>query len=467
MSGKSANINGFRIKKSRKQNLNNKILFEVTVLGNDRYDCIVVGAGPAGIGAALTMARQNLSVLLIERGDFPGSKNMFGGSIHSGPVEELIPAFWEKAPLERVLVSDELWFLGFESAVKMGFTGLRFGKAPYNKFSALRPKFDLYMSKEAEKAGARLLTKTLVRDIVYKKTGLLNKKVDGVLLDDGTVIYADAVILAEGAQGALTEKIGLRGPLKTNLFTHYCIEILALSPDKINSRFNLEKNEGTNIGMIGFPAGGASGKGGIWTNKDSITIVVGAYLNQINDTAQNPFQLLERFKNNALVNRLIQGSEPIEFASKTIPKGGYKYMPKLYIDGLLVSGDAAMMISGRRGLDLALLTGKYAGETVVQAHAKGDYSATILKSYQTKLMNSFFMTNLKAGQDISEYFLENSDADFVVNKALNKAAYEFFKADMTTSEEKHKEIRKELKTIQPLNKSLKDIIQAYLHWGVF
>jgi len=70
-------------------------------MGHDRYDVIIVGAGPAGSTAAKICADNNLSVALIEKGKFPGSKNMFGGSIFRPSLEEIIPDYLETAPLEK------------------------------------------------------------------------------------------------------------------------------------------------------------------------------------------------------------------------------------------------------------------------------------------------------------------------------------------------------------------------------
>ncbi|ADL13464.1 FAD-dependent oxidoreductase [Acetohalobium arabaticum] len=436
-------------------------------MGHDRYDAVVVGAGPAGSAAAMSMAQNNLSVALIERGEQPGSKNMFGGSLSRKPTAEAIPEFWKEAPLERAIVNEELWLMDKTSAVKVGFTGLEFNKSPYNKFSVIRSKFDPWFADQAVKAGAQLMTSTLVEELVYEKTGLLNKKVAGVELDSGEIIHADVVLLAEGASAALTQEAGLREEIKPSSLFLYVKEELGLPAEKIESRFNLEPGEGANIGMLGYPGSGIIGKGGIWTNQESISVVVGGYLNQIINKGVSPYQLLSRFKEHSLISRLLAGAEPIAYKAHTIPKGGYNEIPQLYGDGVLVAGDAAMMVTGRRGADLAILTGLYAAEVIAQARAAQDYSAEILKGYEKRIMNSFFMENIKEHKDRKEYYQNYSDSDFLLTKAANDAAYRFFKVGLQSKKDKMKTIRKDLFNMQPTDKLVSDLYHGLKNWGDF
>lgn len=437
-------------------------------MGHDRYDVIIVGAGPAGSTAAKICADNNLSVALIEKGKFPGSKNMFGGSIFRPSLEEIIPDYLETAPLERKVIREVLYFMETDSVVEMGFTSFKFAQPPYNTFTIIRSRFDRWLAGIAEKAGAHLMNSTLVEDLLYEQSGpLAGKKVVGVILEDGQKIYSDIVILAEGAMADLTRKAGLRKKNSTDLFTLYVKELIALPEEVINARFNLEKDEGMNIGMVGYPTAGAIGKGGIWVNKDTISIIVGAYLNQLIKNGLNPYQLLCRLKEHPSIKRLIEGGITVQYMSKIIPKGGYDNIPELFDDGVLVAGDAGMLVSGRHGTDAAMLSGKYAAETAVQAKARGDFSKKALSAYEGKINNSFFYQNLKINRKAADYYKKYPDTDYLISKTLNEITFEFFKEDNKTQEEKLQMMFEKLRHIQPLTKSVKDFYNAALNWRFY
>ncbi|MBM7555810.1 FAD-dependent oxidoreductase [Halanaerobacter jeridensis] len=431
------------------------------------YDVIIVGAGPAGIAAAIKLAQNNIPVLVIERGRYPGAKNMFGGAIYRKPTAKVIPNFWENAPLERSIITEELWLMDTTSAVKLGFSGVNFSKPPHNKFSVIRSKFDNWFAQQAVTAGAELLTNTVVIDLVYQQQGLIKKKVSGVKLDSGTTISANIVLLAEGGQAKLTLQAGLRDKLKAEDFRLYIKEELALPQSEINSRFNLKDNQGAIIAMMGQAVSNIIGKVGLWTNRNSLSLTIGANLQKLNEHDLELQEMMAHFKSHPLIQNLIKDTELINYKSLTVPDGGYHKLPKLYDDGILVAGNAARLVAGRRGSDLAMLSGIYAAEVITQAHAAQDYSAKILKIYEQKIKNSFFMQDIKKETTINNYYRTNPQIECMLSKSLNNAAYKFFDTGFISTSDKIDQIKSETLEMQPLPQTISDLFYTIKRWSVY
>src|SRR5436309_7744859 len=112
------------------------------IVDDEKFDAIVVGAGPAGSAAALTMARAGMNVVVFERGDQPGSKNMMGGVIFREATESVFGNFWEDGPVERPVIEQRLWMLGKDSVVTAGYRSQEFASPPYNAFTVLRARLD-------------------------------------------------------------------------------------------------------------------------------------------------------------------------------------------------------------------------------------------------------------------------------------------------------------------------------------
>src|SRR5947208_1195639 len=141
--------------------------------GSDRFDVVVVGAGLAGTAAAYLLARAGLSVICIERGDEPGTKNVMGGILYRQPTEKVIPGWWREAPIERPIVEERVWLLTEDSMIQAGFKSLRYAEEPHNAFSVLRVKFDKWFADKAAAAGALVITNTVVEDVIRENGAIV------------------------------------------------------------------------------------------------------------------------------------------------------------------------------------------------------------------------------------------------------------------------------------------------------
>lgn len=125
-------------------------------MSDDKFDAIVVGAGVAGTVAAYVMAKAGLDVLVIERGNSAGSKNMTGGRLYAHSIESIMPGFATSAPIERVVTREKISFLTEESAVTLDFH-----RAPptplLTSYTVLRNKLDPWLMAQAEQAGAQFI----------------------------------------------------------------------------------------------------------------------------------------------------------------------------------------------------------------------------------------------------------------------------------------------------------------------
>src|SRR5512140_3878785 len=157
-----------------------------------KFDAIVVGAGPAGITAAYELAKNGIEPLLIERGEYVGVKNMFGGVVAGDWFRNLVDDLWTEGVIERPITRKRFSVLNGDLCVSAECENTD-AKYPFG-FTAYRPKFDHWYAGIAQKAGVKLVTELTV---------------EGLLVDDGRVVgvrtdrdegelYSKIVVLADG-----------------------------------------------------------------------------------------------------------------------------------------------------------------------------------------------------------------------------------------------------------------------------
>jgi electron transfer flavoprotein-quinone oxidoreductase len=392
------------------------------------HDVIVVGAGPAGVTAALRMAQKGLKVLLLERGSVPGEKNMFGGMLPNCPlVEELLPRFRQEAPCERHVVKRTLCLLSDSSVTSFVFESKNFDTQPYSGFTIYRPVFDRWYAQKASDAGANLLTGCLVDELLMQ-----GKTIRGVRIgQDRAEINAPITIVCDGVVSLLAKKAGLRALPESRALALGVKALFRLQEEAINERFGLVRDQGCSQEFIGCTKG-IRGGGFIYTQTQSLSVGLVLHLDSLKKSGFAPYDLFEEFLAYDGVRKFIKGARLVEYSAHMIPEGGYRQIPQLFADGMLLAGDAAGLCYTNglnlEGMNLAMASGFHAAETVLDAFQKNDFSAKLLAQYQSRLNESFVLRDMKTHEKSMD-FMRNDRLFSVYPKLVSTIMERIFQSD--------------------------------------
>ena len=363
---------------------------------SQKFDVIIVGAGPAGCACGLHLAKAGLETLIVERGKFAGAKNMWGGAFYGPSLYELFPDFWEEAPVERYIAKHKYSLLTKDASFSVDFESQKFGNPPYNGFSVLRSKFDRWFASKAEQAGAVVAAGLEAEDLLWEGNAVSGIKAGGDELP------ANIVIACDGVNSILAEKAGLRGKIPPGDIKQGIKEVIQLPRQIIEHRFNLREEEGIAWEFIGSFSRGIPGGAFIYTNKDSLSVGIVVQLNKLVEQEIPANDLLEDFKQHPAVENLLADGQLVEYSAHLVPVGGKAMMPNLFTDGMLVAGDAAglTLTTGLvlEGANFAMASGKAAAETAIRAKKAGDFSRRSLSFYPRLLEKNFVMKDLETFQ---------------------------------------------------------------------
>ena len=375
---------------------------------DEKFDCIIVGAGIAGLAAAMILARNNMKFLLIERGEFAGAKNVSGGVLWGHDLAKLVPNYWEEdAGWDRFINHRRLTFMDEESAFSLDFKSSHFNKPPYSGVVVLRSKFDRWLADKVQEA-------IDASDFAMDSFIAPNIKVDEVLMENDKAVgiktgedefFADSVIIAEGVNNLLTRQVGLQDDyVPADHMLTGIKEIIRFDEKVLQNKFQLNGHSGMSNEFVGWATDGVEGGGFLYTNRDTISLGLVLGIKDMREKKKSPHDVLNHFKTHPVIADIIKDGEVVEYSAHVVSSGDKRAMPKeLYKDGILLAGESAnlLMNAGKaiQGMDYAMRSGILAAETIIKAKQKNDFSSSTLKEYRTALDESYVMKDINGFQD--------------------------------------------------------------------
>ncbi|MDD2496765.1 MAG: FAD-dependent oxidoreductase [Desulfitobacteriaceae bacterium] len=391
------------------------------------FDVIVVGAGVAGCVTAYQLATKGHSVMLVERGQSPGSKNLSGGVFYSRIMEEVLPGFIDEAPIERHITRNCLSFLSETSFVNVDYGDERLSKS-VTAVSVLRARLDEWLATKCEEAGVMLMSGVKVDSLVMEE-----ERIVGIRAGEDELM-AHVVVAADGVNSFICRDAGIRNKEPLKYLAVGVKSVIGLPRNVIEERFNLTGDEGAAYAVVGDCTNGVGGGGFLYTNLESLSIGVVLRLDDLVSKEETSSELHDRFLTHPAIEPFLRGGELLEYGCHMVAEGGQAMVHDLTRPGLVVVGDAAGLTLNTgftvRGMDLATGSGVAAAKAIDAALSKGDFSKASLDAYCAELDKIF------VGKDMRTYakaphFLENPRMYGAYGQLLSDVMYGVYNLDTT------------------------------------
>ncbi|HSZ68159.1 MAG TPA: electron transfer flavoprotein-ubiquinone oxidoreductase [Xanthobacteraceae bacterium] len=347
------------------------------------FDVVIVGAGPAGLSAAIRLKQlaPDTSVVVVEKGSEVGAHILSGAVIDPIGLDSLIPEWrGEDTPIKTKVTSDRFYALGESGALRLPLALMPPLMSNHGNFIVSLGEVCRYLARKAEALGVEIYPGFAAAELLFE-----NNAVAGIATGDmgigkdgdsksgftrGMALRGKYTLFAEGARGSLSkiliERFGLSQNRDPQKFGIGLKELWQVAPDK--HRRGLVQH------TLGWPLGNATGGGSFIYHYDDNLVAVGfvVHLNYKNPYL-SPFEEFQRFKTHPLVRDTFEGGKRICYGARAITEGGYQSVPKLVFPGGALIGCAAGFVNVPRikGSHNAMLSGMLAAEHVAAALAAG------------------------------------------------------------------------------------------------
>lgn len=365
-------------------------------------DVLIVGAGPAGLSTAISLANilkknnEKKRIMVIDKAGEVGEHILSGAIIKDGALKELLSKEeFENLPIEGKVIKDKILRLSSKNFKTLPF------HLPYmnnigNKIISLS-KVCRYLAQIAVKKEVEVYTGFSIRDIIYENNKVVGVKCTDTGIDkngkrlknfqEGTKVFAKLIILAEGSRGSLAKKVKDRLNLRANSNT----QSYSLGIKEIWSVKEEAIKEGEVYHTFGYPLQGEEFGGGFIYGLKEHKVAIGFVMGlDYKDPTFNPHALMQIWKQHPFIKNMLKDGKLEEYGAKTIPEGGWTCISKLYADNLLIVGDSAGFVAmpALKGIHLSVTSGMCAAKSGYEALKNDNFSENALSNYKRYLNQS-------------------------------------------------------------------------------
>ena len=385
------------------------------------YDVVIVGAGPAGLSAAIRLRQlaqesgKEVTVCVLEKGSEVGAHILSGAVLEPRALNELIPDWKDKgAPLNAPVGDEKFMLLREKGSLSLPVWMLPGQMHNHGNYVVSLGNVCRWLAEQAEALGAEIYPGFAAAEVLYHDDG----RVKGVATGDmgigrdgaqkasyqqGMELHGRYVFFGEGCRGSLTrhleQRFGLRDDADPQTYGIGIKELWQLDPAKHKT--------GTVIHTAGWPMNTTTWGGSFIYHLEDNQAYVGYVVGLDYDNPHlSPFEEMQRFKTHPAIRPMLEGGKRVAYGARALNEGGLQSLPKLTFPGGLLIGCGAgfLNVPKIKGSHNAMKTGMLAAEAAFEALTGEGEAPAELEAFTRKVEGSWVHEELHKARNFRPSF---------------------------------------------------------------